>query len=49
MRQARGLPVCTVGSCSVQGLRNLLSHVRPTPLPAAWVLLAQEETQVLTG
>lgn len=28
VRQARGLPVYTVGSCSVQGLRNLLSHVR---------------------
>jgi hypothetical protein len=42
VRQARGLPVYTVGSCSVQGLRNLLSHVRspptgPLPPPApAW-------------
>ncbi len=33
VRQARGLPVYTVGSCSVQGLRNLLSHVRPPPFP----------------
>lgn len=38
MRQARGLPVYTVGSCSVQGLRNLLSHVRAHPWPAVRAL-----------
>ncbi|KAK9839780.1 hypothetical protein WJX81_000925 [Elliptochloris bilobata] len=31
VRQARGLPVYTVGSCSVQGLRNLLSHLGAPP------------------